>query len=302
MLSRSCHSHFPVCRAMIKQVQLNDLAQTWAGRSPHLVMRVSFEGRSLVVADALATSGASKITCFASTGRSDLAERNLARLRAASESADVRELDVDEPLRAAEELYRFFSEEMSRSGLRDLVIDVTSFRREELLMILALLKSLGPGTNTGSDVVYVAAESMAETLSGRVSNYRSVIGYAGRMYPSRPTRLVVLMGFEFDRARSIIENYEPRSLILWKGRLSQSINSELGILNDQFHKELQSQYNNVESVFEFSARDPATVIVELEAAIGLDDASNVIIAPLHTKLSTLGAGLFALRHEQVQIC
>ncbi len=131
---------------------------------------------------------------------------------------------------------------------------------------------------------------------------RSIVGFAGEMWPSRPTCLVVLVGFEFARARSIIENYEPKSLILGKGMMSQSISPELGVRNEEFYRELHSQYDNVEGTFDFSARDPFSTAETLERAVCLDGSSNVIVAPLHTKLSTIGVGLFASRHPQVQIC
>jgi hypothetical protein len=43
-------------------------------------------------------------------------------------------------------------------------------------------------------------------------------------------------------------------------------------------------------------------LADLEKIIRLDSESNVIIAPLNTKLSTVGAGLYALRHKAIQIC
>jgi hypothetical protein len=30
--------------------------------------------------------------------------------------------------------------------------------------------------------------------------------------------------------------------------------------------------------------------------------SNIVIAPLHTKLSTIGVGLYALEHTEAQVC
>ena len=59
---------------------------------------------------------------------------------------------------------------------------------------------------------------------------------------------------------------------------------------------------NVAGNFEFSARDPLQVVRELSSAIDGGTDANVIIAPLNTKLSTLGAGLYALGHPEIQIC
>ena len=287
---------------MVDKVSVQSLSSRWQGRRPHLVTRLSFEDRSLVVASAIASGSVGRCTCFVSLRRSAMAEANLGEFRKLSPKALVVELDTSSPLSTANALYASLAGEVRETGLRDLVLDVTSFRREELLMLLAALGHLGPPVGTGAEVVYVGAEKMAERLSGQVKEFRSVLGYAGVMYPSRPTQLVVLMGFEFGRARSIIENYEPRTLLLGKGKLTESITPGLGKKNEEFYNELRSQYANVESTFEFSARDPLVVADELERSIKLDGSSNVIVAPLHTKLSTLGVGLFARRHPEVQVC
>ncbi len=169
-------------------------------------------------------------------------------------------------------------------------------------MLLAVFRLIQIPSNTNCEIAYVTAASMSDWMSGQVTGYRSVIGYAGEIRPSRSTKLVVLMGFEYSRARSIIENYEPRFLVLGKGSKSESISEALHSLNEKFFQELRGQYDNVGKTFEFSARDPLAVAQEMEKAISLNSESNVIVAPLHTKLSTLGVGLYALKHREVQIC
>ena len=287
---------------MTSSFPVRDIASRWAGRPVHLIARVSFEERSLVVARALSDVDVRRCTCFASARRSERTEAHLAEFRALLPSASVEELDTADPLATAKRLFDVLSAEMAETGLRDLVMDVTSFRREELLMLLAILRTLAPSPGTRSEALYIGSGPMAEWLSGQVTALRSIVGYAGDMWPSRPTTLVVLIGFEFARARSIVENYEPRTLILGKGMISQSISEGLGARNDEFFRELHSQYDNVVGTFEFSARDPFSTAEALERAVLLDGSANVIVAPLHTKLSTLGAGLFAARHPQVQVC
>ncbi|WP_245442720.1 hypothetical protein [Methylobacterium terrae] len=252
--------------------------------------------RSLMDADVC------RCTCFVSSRRSERTEGNLAEFRQRFPSASVEELETSDPLATAQRLFNVLSAEVAATGFRDLVLDITSFRREELLMLLAVLRTLSLSSSEKSEILYVGAGVMADWLSGQVTSLRSVVGYAGEMWPSRPTCLVVLIGFEFSRARSIIENYEPKTLILGKGLLAESINPELGARNNDFFRELHSQYDNVAETFEFSARDPFSTADKLEQVVPLDASSNVIVAPLHTKLSTLGAGLFASRHPEVQVC
>ena len=97
-------------------------------------------------------------------------------------------------------------------------------------------------------------------------------------------------------------SYLSTYVILGRGRQSESISNDLWKKNDAFFKELKSNYSNVESTFEFSSRDPLAVLAELERAIPTSEPTNVVLAPLHTKLSTIGVGLYAQRHRKAQVC
>ncbi len=272
-------------------------SKLWSKPRP-LIARLSFEERSAVVSLAAPTGMARKGIVFVSEGRSELSQERVGAVRKQHPNLRPIELQMGDPLATAETLQKA----ISSISLVDAVIDVTSFRREELLMLLEILRGIDSSKRRNCELVYVTAGDMSDPLSGKVTQCRSVVGFAGEIWPSRPTRLVVLMGFEIPRARAIIETYEPRHLILGRGRQSESINDDLWRKNDAFFKELRSSYANVESTFEFSARDPMAVLAELEREIPTLEESNIVLAPLHTKLSTIGAGLYAQRHRNVQVC
>jgi hypothetical protein len=279
-------------------IPLTDLpARLWTKSRP-IVARMSFEERSAVVAHTAPTGMLRKGILFASEGRSDLAEARLSEVKRLHPNLRVVEIRTSDPLGTAEGI----REALNSISLVDSVIDVTAFRREELLMLLEVLRGIDSSQRRNCELVYVSAGEMADPLSGKVTQCRSVVGYAGAMWPSRPTRLVVLMGFEIPRARAIIEAFEPKYLVLGRGRRSESISHALSDKNDKFFKELASNYANVESTFEFSARDPLAVVKELERSISQSEKSNVVLAPLHTKLSTIGVGLYAQGHRNVQVC
>ena len=81
------------------------------------------------------------------------------------------------------------------------------------------------------------------------------------------------------------------------------ISEELYTRNKKLVDELALELKvNVQQRFEFSARDPLIVASELESVIQDAQRSNIVIAPLHTKLSTVGVGLYALKYPAVQIC
>jgi hypothetical protein len=269
----------------------------WTKPRP-IVVRMSFEERSAVVARTAPPTMIRRGILFLSEGRSELAEARVSEIMRLHPDLRMVEIRTSDPLGTAKAIH----EALNSISLVDCVIDVTAFRREELLMLLEILRGVDSSKRRNCELVYVSAGDMADPLSGKVTQCRSVVGYAGAMWPSRPTRLVVLMGFEIPRARAIIEAYEPKYLVLGRGLRSESINQTLSDKNDMFFKELASNYANVERTFEFSARNPLDVVKELEISISKSEKSNVVIAPLHTKLSTIGVGLYAQNHRDVQVC
>lgn len=190
----------------------------------------------------------------------------------------------------------------------DLLVDITSMSREMLLSLLAYLnaKLLIQRTTFLNN----CAESYGDWLSKGVLEVRSILGYSGVLYPSRKLHLVILAGFEEERVVSIIEQFEPNKITIGYGDGNPIVNEELGEKNISYFRSIKmnlldrlgySELNVTE--FDFSSTDPALVKLALEEVLGSDfEDYNIIISPLNTKISTLGVGLYALEHNEVQIC
>lgn len=282
------------------KISTSELHATLWQRRRQLFFRLSFEERSAVIgASAPSDTGG---VAFASEECSDKAQTQIRSVLDSHLNFKKVDLRISDPLGTANTIYNEIIAAAESGSLDDSIIDITTFRREELLMLLHILRTLPPNVRRNCDLVYVGAGDMSGPLSGKVVSTRSVVGFAGVIWPSRPTRLVVLMGFEIPRARAIIESYEPKHLIIGRGRLSESINETLWRKNEQFFQELQSNYSNLEPNFEFSPRDPLEALAQLEKEVPISDKVNTVIAPLNTKLSTIGAGLFAQNHPEVQLC
>jgi len=241
---------------------------------------------------------------FVSKRRSKYAEKNFSELEAISPNIEAVELDTSNPLSVGDSIYSGIDKIAREDSLNDTIIDVTSFRREELLMLLSIIKGRNISENDNCEVGYLTAECMAEDwLSRNVISLHSVIGYAGEIWPSRNTTLVMMMGFEIERAQSIIDIYEPNQLILGKGGVSESISSELHQKNQFFFDNLRRQFNiSEQNTFEFSLQDPLKTAQQLELVIPDNGENNIVLAPMNTKLSTTGAGIYALNHRNIQIC
>lgn len=288
---------------MFTRYTLEDFENFFQKQFEHFLGRVSFEARSIEIPVMLKTTDWKSFTVFRSSRRSQLANTRFGTIEELlNGEVSSLELDTADPLLVArtlrEQLLAFAAVARGQTAL----IDVTSFRREELLILYSILKNHDLGDIGKWSLGYVGTQDMGRWLSGKVTAVRSVVGFSGDMWPSKSTRLVIMMGFELERARSIVDAYEPGLVMLGLGKRSESISETLYSRNAAVVEQLAADIGGVVERFEFSARDPSQVVLDLEGALGNDETFNTILAPLHTKLSTLGAGMYASKHSEVQIC
>ncbi len=197
-----------------------------------------------------------------------------------------------------------------------IVVDITSLSHELLVVILGALHSFDIMKRV--TLLYVGASEYSSNtadnavwLSRGVRSIRSVLGFPGTMLPSKRLHLIILAGFEVERASEVIIRYEPASLSIGVGHKDQSVSVELHKKNIQFFERLNQfvEEHNAETQevlnFEFSCVDPYQTKQQLLAHIdGLPSLSdkNIVICPLNTKLSTVGVVLAALERSEIQIC
>jgi hypothetical protein len=197
-----------------------------------------------------------------------------------------------------------------------LVIDITSLSHELLVVMLGILHSLQIMKTV--TLLYVGASEYsfnapgeAVWLSRGVRSIRSILGFPGTMLPSKKLHLVILAGFEVERASEVIIRYEPASMSIGLGEREQSVSEAHHVKNklffdrlNQFVKE-QDVYNEEIHHFEFSCVDPlltkSQLLSHIDSLKTLGD-KNIVICPLNTKLSTVGVVLAAIEHPEIQIC
>ena len=191
---------------------------------------------------------------------------------------------------------------------RYILVDITSFTSESLLMLLRVLnKRRMPSSKV--DFVYASAgqystdsrSDASRWLSDGIREIRPVLGYPGIMVPSHDTHMIVMVGIEDERALQLIRACEPRYVSLGVCDPTQPDTSPHQNANVGSLTRLRSVLANVS---EFSFRGYSVTGTEeglLEQAGRYSDC-NVVIAPMNTKISTVGAAILALRHESIQLC
>jgi len=291
------------------KVSFEELKELVKARKPMLLNKVGFEERSIATAVMAHGIAWPDVLPLASTDRSEKADRNLKTLedtlRLRGEEFElIGELEQRDPLETQRAMSDALSIVLGKWTDGELWIDFTALRREELLILVRLLMDRCTKTELSRlSGLYVSAKKMGDWLSGDVVDIRSVVGYPGEISPAHPTTLIVLMGFETNRARAIIEAYEPSRVLLGMPALGGSINEHLYERNSEVLRRVSEDFGPLISRhFEFSANDPSKAVDELSSIIDDCGDDNIVLAPLHTKISTISAGVVAHTKKKVQIC
>lgn len=195
----------------------------------------------------------------------------------------------------------------------NILIDISTFTHEALLILLQLLRQSGLSAKirfvyAGAREYSVGLQGADKWLSKGIEDVRSVLGYPGVLVPSKKLHLIILTGFESERAERLIEAYEPALVSIGVGERLASISEDHHELNSIFHQRVIDFCNSISARnasvrnFQFSCVDPIETQAAIERQIAKYPDYNVIIAPLNTKISTVGAALVALQHPSIQLC
>ncbi len=208
-------------------------------------------------------------------------------------------------IKTADQIIKMIDAHLNKANLK-CSIDITTMTHETLLVLYRVLFEKQIPVE---DVTFLYSPAKEydpgkspedKWLSKGLKDVRSVLGFPGLIKPSQKTHLIVLVGFEVDRAAKLIDIYEPSTLSLGLGEKDPINEDHLGVNRQKFERLLHSHPNAQR--FAFSPSDPYEVKRTLFAQIAELHNQNVIIAPMNTKISTLGVALAAQELESIQIC
>ena len=231
--------------------------------------------------------------------------------------ARFRELKIE----AIEDLDRFDSKALWRWAWKtigaaprgDIAVDITCFPRELLGMILFAI-SLMRNKFGNVTVNYIAApeggyatqnlelEESARWLSKGVRDIRSIIGYPGEFSGEKEGHLIALTGHEKERMMEIVEYVEPRTLSIGSGEIGSFTTAGADEYSRRVVQALRSRVPVPEMERIAFRSDSVEDVYERLGEMGLDfGKKNVSLAGMNTKLSFVGAALFALHERRVRI-
>ncbi|MBC7523227.1 MAG: hypothetical protein H7239_02145 [Flavobacterium sp.] len=187
------------------------------------------------------------------------------------------------------------------------VVDVTAFSREILLMLIKVLTNEIFQNKIELSLVHSPVDNYCENdilwLTKGVREIRPVFGYSGLMTPSKKLLLIVLNGFEDERTETIIDSFEPHALILGNPSLEGSINPNLKALVDEKYNKIKSKFLGIlKKEIEFSCIDiQPTIDILMRVNDEFKDEYNIVISPLNNKTSTIAVAITAILQDDIQV-
>lgn len=179
----------------------------------------------------------------------------------------------------------------------NVTLDATTFNREALLVTVLLLRA---NYSSNLRIAYSSPKKHGDWLSEGFRSVRNVMGFAGIQKPGLQTLLVILSGFEPERTLRLIEEHEPSLVFLGFGDpptredfLKRNLDEQETIITlaQQETKEFNFPANGIKDSFNCLDKLVETYV----------ESHNIVVAPMSTKLSTLGVLLLAEKYPEIQI-
>jgi len=271
------------------------------------ILNAGFEDRSISVIRNLGKSFSSYVLIcqIDQSGRETKPQLKETDLAKNNDLYEV-ELNTKSPIDIADDLISKIKQiPIANKKPAKIAIDITCFTHEVLLILLKVVRICIPDCELS--LFYTQAKSYDtqnsaahKKLSFGISEIRSILGYAGTKTPSKTTHLILLAGYEIERALSIISNVEPNTISIGYGN-ETSIDSSVQKINFDAASEIikRSGYENIRE-FDFPPFDYVGTKTALENIVSLND-QNIVIVPMNTKISTIGAALLVNDNPKIQL-
>ena len=179
-------------------------------------------------------------------------------------------------------------------------------------MVLAVMNRDYPNFNVSccyinaSEYAWDEPEQEKKWLSrGLKNDVRTILGYAGNMVPSKKTYLIVIAGYEYERAAQIIESMEVDAVSIGYGSSTDAVTDKNKEANEQFAQLVQKltvyydeiPYFIIPCDSPYKLRD--TLLHKIEE---IGDDYNIIVIPMNNKISTVGVALACQERPDIQLC
>lgn len=297
---------------MLRTFSINQLKELTEEYYDALICCNSFEDRCITIPSQVPKENFANFVMFTNKENREQSENNLDTIkRLFAEKSQIVELSFSSPISVADSMKEAIKSLEKTGELRKVFIDITTFTHETLLILLAILREKFPNTQVvcgyvnAKEYSYDCEDQRDKWLSRGIGEIRSVLGYSGVLKPSQKNLLMVIVGYEYERAVRIIETVEPDFLSLGYGLASDSTTEKNRGANEhytQLVKQMATYYDEIQD-FQVPCNDPYKAYEAIREQVeSIGSGKNIIIVPMNNKISTIGAALVAFEKPEIQIC
>src|ERR1035437_1337580 len=181
-----------------KQIKASEILMAFPQEFDVFIVSASYEKRCFTVSEAFRQSPTKRILVAGNINHLDYIGTSWDKLCSIFGSKAIKvQLNSDNPIFSADQLI-YAINNLSLNQPANLLLDISTFTREALFTFIGVLyKILKPQTKF--TCVYNSARKYG-WLSRGISDIRSVLGFPGNIIPSRKNHLIVLPGYETERA------------------------------------------------------------------------------------------------------
>ncbi|MEK5786444.1 hypothetical protein V3528_01295 [Acinetobacter johnsonii] len=291
---------------MIDKMKISDFCEKYSLEDNIFIQGIGFDQRCLSILSAIDFSKSELLIGVVNLKGKHYSKKNSDLFKDITKDKGVLIGESNKSiLSILDETFEIVIDKYHKNNEIKIFIDISSLSREMLLSMLTFLSNLDLLNNIY--FLNVISKSYGGWLSRGVVEIRSIIGFSGFILPSKKMHLIVFAGFESDRIKHIIDACEPHKISIGVGGRDQSISESFSVVNSENVEKIYRdliEINTEVDFFDFSCFDPLEMVSQLDKIYQNVDTLNynIVMAPLNTKLSTIGVGLFSLKHENIQIC
>jgi hypothetical protein len=270
----------------------------------------SFEDRCLSIANNINIDSIKQVLLMYNKEYLEYIEKNKIELEKLfyNKSMSI-ELSHSDPILSADRIKNVLAGILKKRELRSILFDITTCTHEILLILIRLFQIICPNT----EITYIYANASEydsgntvnkKWLSKGIKEVRSVLGYAGNIIPIKKTNLIVIVGYEYERAANIINIMEPSSLELGYGKTEDATTDKDRDANKRYLdlvKMMTVSFTEI-GTFDIRCNDPFDTYAKLSEHINKIKDKNIIIVPLNNKISTVGVAITAIKNDKIQLC
>lgn len=261
---------------------------------------VSFEDRCHTIINGIDTERIQALFFFRNINKDvfSLTEKNTKAITDVDCSAKIIEIDLMRSITIARGVDSLL-EQIEEMKQKNIVIDISTFTHEALLILLRAMYSKRKQFDS-IILLYNGASNYSKWLSKGCKEIRNVVGYPGQFNPRYNYHLIVLTGFEKERATKLVEMFEADNVSVGNG--SEPTDSNHVETMEEMKHQFMNWFSNLGTnwrTFDFSCSDIRKTRDSIFSMI--KEEENTVIVPMNTKLSTIAVALVAIEKEKVQI-